>query len=147
MVRKANLNDMEYILHLVQELAAYEQAPEEVTATVEDYEKNYLEGKFEALIAEDTSGRVVGTTIYYVGWSTWKGRMLYLEDFIVQESSRGQGTGKILFDALIQEAIALDCKLMKWQVLDWNIPAINFYNKYNAVIEKQWWNGKIYFVP
>ena len=147
MVRKANLNDMEYILHLVQELAAYEQAPEEVTATVQDYEKNYLEGKFEALIAEDTSGRVVGTTIYYVGWSTWKGRMLYLEDFIVQESSRGQGTGKILFDALIQEAIALDCKLMKWQVLDWNIPAINFYNKYNAVIEKQWWNGKIYFVP
>ena len=147
MVRKANLNDMEHILHLVQELAAYEKAPEEVTATVQDYEKNYLEGKFEALIAEDTSGRIVGTTIYYVGWSTWKGRMLYLEDFIVQESSRGQGTGKLLFDALIQEAIALDCKLMKWQVLDWNIPAINFYNKYNAVIEKQWWNGKIYFMP
>ncbi len=147
MVRKANLNDMEHILRLVQELAAYEKAPEEVTATVQDYEKNYLEGKFEALIAEDTSGRVVGTTIYYVGWSTWKGRMLYLEDFIVQESSRGQGTGKLLFDALIQEAIALDCKLMKWQVLDWNIPAINFYNKYNAVIEKQWWNGKIYFMP
>ena len=118
-----------------------------MTATVQDYEKNYLEGKFEALIAEDTSGRIVGTTIYYVGWSTWKGRMLYLEDFIVQESSRGQGTGKLLFDALIQEAIALNCNLMKWQVLDWNIPAINFYNKYNAVIEKQWWNGKIYFMP
>lgn len=147
MVRKANLNDMEHILRLVRELADYEQAPEAVTATVQDYEKNYLEGKFEALIAEDTNGRIVGITIYYVGWSTWKGRMLYLEDFIVQESSRGQGTGKLLFEALIQEAIALDCKLMKWQVLDWNIPAINFYNKYNAVIEKQWWNGKIYFVP
>lgn len=142
-VRKAGLEDMGSILDLVKELASYEQQPEAVTATVQDYEKNFLEGLFQALVAFDEQNRVIGTAIYYIGWSTWKGRMLYLEDFVVLEKARGQGVGKLLFDAMLLEAIRLDCKLMKWQVLDWNIPAINFYNKYNARIEKEWWNGKI----
>lgn len=142
-VRKAALEDMSGILDLVQELAVYEQAPEAVITTVADYEKNFLEGIFDALVAEGPDGTVLGTTIYYVCWSTWKGRMLYLEDFVVKESARGTGIGKQLFDALAQEAISLDCSLMKWQVLDWNEPAINFYKKYNVEIEKGWWNVKL----
>jgi GNAT superfamily N-acetyltransferase len=142
-VRKAGINDMESILDLVKELAVYEKAPDAVTATVQDYEKNFLEGVFDALVAEDQQGQIVGTTIYYISWSTWKGRMLYLEDFVVKSSERGQGIGKILFDALSQEAIDLDCRLLKWQVLEWNEPAINFYKKYDAIIEREWFNGKI----
>ncbi len=144
-VRKATLDDMSGILHLVRQLALYERAPEAVTATLADYEKNYLEGVFEALVAVNETGNIIGTTIYYMAWSTWRGRMLYLEDFVVDDSMRGQGTGKLLFDALIQEAITLDCRLMKWQILDWNQPALNFYQKYQAVIEKEWLNGKIIF--
>lgn len=80
-----------------------------------------------------------------MAWSTWKGKMLYLEDFVVKENVRGHGVGKLLFDALIAEAKRLDCVMMKWQVLDWNIPAIRFYEKYDTVFDKEWWNGKIYF--
>ncbi|MEP7323274.1 MAG: GNAT family N-acetyltransferase [Saprospiraceae bacterium] len=142
-VRKAGIGDMESILDLVKELAVYEKAPEAVTATLQDYEKNFLEGVFDALVAEDHNGQITGTTIYYLSWSTWKGRMLYLEDFVVKSSERGKGIGKILFDALTQEAINLDCRQMKWQVLEWNEPAINFYKKYNAILEQEWWNGKM----
>lgn len=143
-VRKASLGDLAGLLDLVRELAVYEKAPEAVTATLQDYEKNYLEGVFDALVAVDEQGLVLGTAIYYVCFSTWKGRMLYLEDFVVKESLRGQGTGKLLFDALLREAVNLDCRLVKWQVLEWNEPALNFYGKYQAIIEKEWWNGKIF---
>ena len=71
--------------------------------------------------------------------------MLYLEDFVVDDSLRGRGTGKLLFEALMQEAISLDCRMMKWQILNWNSPALNFYRKYQAVIENEWLNGKIIF--
>ncbi|HNR07351.1 MAG TPA: GNAT family N-acetyltransferase [Saprospiraceae bacterium] len=143
-VRKASLEDLASLLDLVRELAVYEKAPEAVTATLQDYEKNYLEGVFDALVAVDREGAIVGTAIYYVCFSTWKGRMLYLEDFVVKESLRGLGTGRLLFDALLQEAVNLDCRLVKWQVLEWNEPALNFYGKYQAIIEKEWWNGKIF---
>jgi len=142
-VRKAKLDDMSGILGLVRQLAVYERAPEAVTATLADYEKNYLEGVFDALVAVDEKDQIIGTTIYYLSWSTWKGRMLYLEDFVVDISKRGKGTGKLLFEALMQEAITLDCRLMKWQILEWNEPALNFYQKYQAIIEKDWLNGKI----
>jgi len=144
-VRKARLDDMSGILDLVKQLALYERAPEAVTATLPDYEKNYLAGVFDALVAVDENNQIIGTTIYYVCWSTWRGRMLYLEDFVVDDSLRGRGTGKLLFEALMQEAISLDCRMMKWQILNWNSPALNFYRKYQAVIENEWLNGKIIF--
>lgn len=144
-VRKARLDDMSGILGLVKQLALYERAPEAVTATLADYEKNYLEGVFDALVAVDENDQIIGTTIYYVCWSTWRGRMLYLEDFVVDDARRGRGTGKLLFEALMKEAISLDCRMMKWQILNWNSPALNFYQKYQAVIENEWLNGKIVF--
>ena len=70
--------------------------------------------------------------------------MLFLEDFVVKEELRGQGIGKLLFKAYLEEAQKLNVSLAKWQVLDWNEPAINFYEKYNSTIEKEWYNGKIF---
>jgi GNAT superfamily N-acetyltransferase len=144
-VRKATENDLEGILGLVRDLAEYEKAPQAVTAGIESYRKNFKEGIFDAIVAENRDGQILGMVLFYKAWSTWKGKMLYLEDFVVKENVRGQGVGKVLFDALILEAKRLNCVMMKWQVLDWNIPAIQFYEKYDTVFDKEWWNGKIYF--
>jgi GNAT superfamily N-acetyltransferase len=87
---------------------------------------------------------VVGLILYHMAYSTWKGKMLYLEDFIVTEDFRRFGLGQLLFDAFLAEGARLGCRLVKWQVLDWNEPALKFYEKNTAIIEKGWWNGKIF---
>lgn len=144
-IRNATSEDLSDILKLVHDLAVYEKAPEQVTATLDDYQQNFSKGVFDALVAANGEGDIVGTSIFYLTWSTWRGRMLYLEDFVVQEASRQSGIGQLLFDATIRRAKDLDCVMMKWQVLDWNLPAIKFYEKNNATLEKEWWNGKIIF--
>jgi len=142
-VRKANKNDLKSIYALVKELAIYEKEPEAVTATLEDYQNDFAEGIFEANVAVD-GDKIVGTTIYYMSYSTWKGKMLYLEDFVVQESYRQKGVGQLLFDAYLSVAKEKKAVMVKWQVLDWNKPALNFYARNNAIIEKKWWSGKIF---
>ena len=84
-------------------------------------------------------------TLYYMTYSTWKGKMLYLEDFVVKADQRNKGIGQLLFDAFIEVAKAKKCRMVKWQVLDWNEPAIRFYEKNNATIETEWWTAKIIF--
>lgn len=143
-IRPAKLEDIPSIHNLVRELAIYEHAEEELIATVEDYKKDFEAHYFEALVAEQES-EIVGIALYYKTYSTWKGRMLYLEDFVVKESHRKKGIGQGLFDAFLARSKELDCKMVKWQVLDWNEPAIAFYKKNKANIEKGWWNGKIIF--
>jgi GNAT superfamily N-acetyltransferase len=141
-IRRANPNDLESVLTLVKELADYEHAPDEVWVNLSDYEEALKEGVFECLIGE-IGDQIVGVCIYYLTWSTWKGRMLYLEDFVINQNFRRHGLGQKLFDAFIMRAKELNCTLVKWQVLDWNIPALKFYEKNHAVIEKEWWNGKL----
>ena len=140
-IRRAQIEDMAGVLELVKELAKYEKAEDQVHTTVEDYEKNFLSGVFDANVAV-LKGQIVGMILYYVCWSTWRGRMLYLDDFVVKEDLRQLGVGQMLFDELFIEAIRRGCKLVKWQVLDWNEPALKFYEKNEAIIEKEWWNGK-----
>lgn len=142
-IRLAVLSDMPAVYKLVQDLAIYEKEAAAVTATIADYEKAFSENIFEVLVAE-MDKEVVGIALYYMTYSTWKGKMLYLEDFVVKESHRQHGIGQHLFDAYIRTAREKDCKIVKWQVLDWNEPALRFYNKNNAIIEKGWWNGKIF---
>ena len=142
-IRYAERADLPLILQLVKELAHYERAPEEVWVTIEDYEICF-KSVFDAILAE-SEGVVVGMALYYMTFSTWKGKMLHLEDFIVTERQRGKGIGKKLFDAVLEEAQKQDVKLMRWQVLDWNEPAIGFYKKYDVTFEKEWWNVKILF--
>ncbi|MNR32921.1 Acetyltransferase (GNAT) family protein [compost metagenome] len=86
---------------------------------------------------------IVGFALYYTRYSTWKGCRLYLEDFIVTEAFRGKGLGKILFEKVIEEAKNGNYSGMVWQVLDWNEPAINFYNKYQAQLESGWLNAAL----
>lgn len=142
-IRQATAEDLAAIHALVLELAAYEKAAHEFTATLDDYRRDFQEGVFEAIVA-DTGEEIVGMALYYMTYSTWKGKMLYLEDFVVRETHRRKGIGEALFDAFLEIARAKGCRLAKWQVLDWNEPAIQFYRKKAATIEQEWWNGKIF---
>lgn len=142
-IRKALASDCERMMELVKELAVFEKAPDEVTVTLE----HFIEAGFGknpiwyALVAvEDSNNGIIGISLYYMRYSTWKGTRLYLEDLIVTESFRGKGAGKLLFDATVEEARRLGVSGMMWQVLDWNQPAIDFYKKYGADISSEWLN-------
>ena len=143
-IRKANLDDMEAIHALVRELAEYEKGLHRVTTTSESYRKDFEEKVFDAYVAE-VDGEIVGMALYYMNFSTWRGKMMYLEDFIVKESKRGHGIGAKLFEAFLEEAKLQECTMVKWQVLDWNEPAIHFYKKYDVVFDNEWVDCKMYF--
>lgn len=140
-VRKGRREDLPAVLDLIKELALYERAPHEVTNTLEQMEKDGFgeEPIFGFFVAENERG-IVGLSLYYWRYSTWKGKRLYLEDIIVTESERGKGIGKLLFDRTMQRALDANCSGMMWQVLDWNEPAINFYRKYGAKLDNEWTN-------
>jgi GNAT superfamily N-acetyltransferase len=141
-IRPAVEADMPAVHALVQELAFYEKAPQEVVTTPQQYAQDFRERCFDCFIA-DAEGQVVGLAFYFMAYSTWKGKMLYLEDLVVQEAYRGKGIGRRLFEAVLEEGRRRRCRLVKWQVLDWNEPAIAFYRTFGAVLETEWWNGKI----
>ncbi|MCI5084072.1 MAG: GNAT family N-acetyltransferase [Saprospiraceae bacterium] len=143
-IRDARLEDLPQVHELVRELAIYEKAEKEFIATLEDYETDFKAGIFEVILAE-AEAQTIGMCLYYMTYSTWKGRMLYLEDFVVKSAFRQMGVGQLLFDAYLAKAKEKGCRMTKWQVLDWNEPAVKFYEKNNAIIEKEWWNGKIIF--
>ena len=143
-IQKAERHHVDSIWELVEELAIYENGRHEMTVSKEDYRRFYDEQAFEAIVALKDD-EVVGTCIYYDTFSTWKGKMLYLEDFVVKESHRRTGIGDLLFEELMIIAKEKGCALAKWQVLDWNRPALSFYEKKNAIVEKEWWNCKIIF--
>jgi len=130
---------------LIQELAAYERAPDEVTVTLDHFTESGF-GKqpvWWAFVAE-VDEVIVGFALYYIRYSTWKGQAMYLEDILITNEMRGKGIGKLLFDRLIEEAKEKKFNRIIWQVLDWNEPAINFYRKYNADFDASWVNCSIY---
>jgi len=144
MIRKARKEDCPRILELIHELARYERAPEEVTVTLAEMEDAGF-GKhpvWEAFVAE-VDGTIQGIALYYIRYSTWKGRRIYLEDLIVTESMRGKGLGKLLFDQVLEEMRTKGYNGMVWQVLEWNEPAINFYKRYQATFDPAWVNVSI----
>lgn len=144
-IRYAEEGDLAAILSLIVDLAIFENAEEEVIVTLDELTKDFREGTFESQVAVDENGQVVGMTLYYLTYSTWKGKMMYLEDFVVKPEFRRQGIGQQLFDGIIAEAKKQNCKMMKWQVLDWNNSAIDFYKKYNATFDGEWFNVKLFF--
>jgi GNAT superfamily N-acetyltransferase len=162
-IRRAVKEDCPRLLELVQELATYERAPNEVTVTLDHFTESGF-GKnpvWWAFVAELLStseegqsplatswrgagGEVVGFALYYIRYSTWKGQAMYLEDILITNEMRGKGIGRLLFDRLVEEAREKKFNRIIWQVLDWNEPAINFYKKYNAEIDGGWLNCSIY---
>ncbi len=145
-IRKAVRKDCVRMMELIQELATYEKAPDEVTVSLTHFEESGFGPNpvWWAFVAE-ANGVVIGIALYYVRYSTWKGQRMYLEDILVTEDMRGQKIGSLLFDALIIEAKEKGFNGMNWQVLDWNEPAINFYKKYNANFDPEWVNCSIVF--
>ena len=143
-IRQAKREDCKRLLELIYELAVYEKAPNEVTVTLDHFEASGFGENpvWWGFVAEE-EGLILGFTIYYIRYSTWKGQRMYLEDFLVTESARGKGIGKLLFDRLIEEAKAKKFNAIVWQVLEWNEPAINFYKKYNANFDGEWFNCAI----
>ena len=141
LIRPATESDIPGIHALVYELAVYEKEPEAVFTTPEEYLEDFRNGLFESHVAE-MEGKVVGMTLFFMMYSSWKGKMLYLDDFVVNEQYRRFGVGQKLYDAFIEEGRRRSCRLVKWQVLGWNEPAIKFYEKNEAIIEKGWWNVK-----
>jgi GNAT superfamily N-acetyltransferase len=131
-------------MELIHELAVYEQAPNEVTVTIEHFEESGFGNNpvWWAYVAE-VDGTVIGFALYYIRYSTWKGQRMYLEDLLVTESWRGKGIGMLLFNALIAAAKEQQLNGITWQVLDWNEPAINFYKKLSTNFDASWVNCSI----
>ncbi|MFZ9582350.1 MAG: GNAT family N-acetyltransferase [Crocinitomicaceae bacterium] len=144
-IRNALAKDVAAIHSLIIALAVYEKEPNAVINTPE----NLLEDLFThkrcfAIVAEDQK-QIIGFALYYFGYSTWKGRTLYLEDIFVQENARKKGVGQALFNEILKKAKKEKVKRMDWQVLTWNTPAINFYKKNKAFLDEDWINGRLFF--
>jgi GNAT superfamily N-acetyltransferase len=133
------------VLQLVRELAAYERAPESVVATEEDYLRDGFgpTPSFRVLMAE-WDGAPVGFAFYFFAYSTWRGRpVLYLEDLFVRPEHRKKGIGLALMRRLARIAVDRGCARFVWEVLDWNEPAIQFYESLGAEVLRSWLNVRI----
>ena len=138
-IRKATKNDMPSVLELIQELATFEKEPDAVVITVDDlirdgFSENPL---FQCFVAE-VDGEIIGMALYYYRYSTWKGKTIHLEDLIVKESKRGTGAGFALYKEIIKQGKAENVRRIEWNVLDWNTPAIDFYEKSGAKVLGDW---------
>jgi GNAT superfamily N-acetyltransferase len=131
-------------LQLIKELADYENALDQVTITQEDLENDgFSERPWYWFLVAEKNNEIIGLSFYWIRYSTWKGKFLFLEDFVIKQEYRNKGVGSQLFEETIKICKKLKLNGMIWQVLDWNTPAINFYKKYNADISKNWLNGKL----
>lgn len=137
-IRKANRKDYPAILGLIKELAAFENASEKVTNSVAQMEAE--ENLFECFVVENESQEIIAMALYYFTYFTWVGKSLYLDDLYVQEAYRGNEIGSDLIKEIFKVAKENNCKRVRWQVLDWNEPAVKFYEKLGATIDKEWYN-------
>jgi len=142
-IRHAKLQDVPALHGLVAELAAYVGESDKFTATIDTYEKDFKADFYRALVAED-EGVVIGMALYYFSYSTWKGRMIYLEDFVLNPDYRRRGIGQQLWDGLKKAGRDTGCQLLKWQVVNTNQEAMKFYDAQEAIMEDTWLNGKLF---
>lgn len=138
-IREAERKDMPEVLELINELAHYENAADEVEITVEDLEKEgFEEGNFKCFVAE-VDGKLEGMALVYFRFSTWKGRTVHLEDLIVRESMRGTGMGGALYRRVVEYGHENDVRRVEWVVSEGNKNAIEFYENTGADIKKNWY--------
>lgn len=145
-IRKAVPEDCAPMLELIRELAEYEKALHEVTLTLDEFiEDGFGKSPVWGAFVAELNHEIVGISLYYDRFSTWKGRRLYLEDLVVTEKMRGKQIGKLLFDATLEYGKSNQYSGMVFQVLNWNEPAINFYKKYSPKFDNEWLNVSIEF--
>ncbi|MBL7836487.1 MAG: GNAT family N-acetyltransferase [Bacteroidetes bacterium] len=146
LIRPAEPRDVTAIHQLIYELAVYEKAPHEMVNTPEKLLEHGFGAQplFICFVAE-LNQKVVGMSLNYVRYSTWKGPVLYLEDLIITESQRGKGFGKALFLHTLEYARMYGYARLQWQVLDWNTPAVDFYKSFDAGFDGEWLNAWIEF--
>ena len=138
-IRKGTPNDMPAVLDLITELAVFEKEPDAVVISTEDlvrdgFSENPLFHTFVAEVNEE----IIGVALYYYRFSTWKGKTIHLEDLIVKENNRGTGAGFALYSEIIKQGKKDNVRRIEWNVLDWNTPAIAFYEKSGAKILSDW---------
>lgn len=138
-IRKGTPTDMPAVLNLIKELAIFEKEPNAVVINVEDLLRDGFGESplFHTFVAE-VDNQIIGTALYYYRYSTWKGRTIHLEDLIVQEDKRGSGAGFALYSEVIRQGKRDNVRRIEWNVLDWNTPAIKFYEKSGAKILNDW---------
>lgn len=142
-IRKGNEDDMKAVLGLIQELADFEKEPDAVLITVDDLVRDGfgpapLFHVFVAEVESEQAKEVVGIALYYYRYSTWKGKTIHLEDLVVKEKMRGSGLGYALYSEIIKQGKKDNVRRIEWNVLDWNTPAIEFYEKSGAKVLKDW---------
>ena len=137
-IRKATEKDFEAILSLIKELAHFEKAPEKVSNSVEQMKEE--KDVFGCFIAETEKKEIVGIALYFFAYYTWIGKSLYLDDLYVKETYRGGKIGARLLKKVIEVAKKENCKRLRWQVLNWNKPAIDFYKEFGAEFDDEWIN-------
>ena len=144
-IRKAAATDSNEILELIKELAVFEKQPDAVILSEAELIKSaFSENPWVYIFVAKIDTKVVGMALYYYGFSTWKGRSLHLEDLIVNENYRKLGIGKALMNQVLQIAKTEKVERMSWEVLDWNEPAIKFYESLGAVFYKDWWLCRLF---
>ncbi|CAM2928354.1 L-amino acid N-acyltransferase YncA [Flavobacterium succinicans] len=138
-IRKGTAADMNGVLALIKELAVFEKEPEAVVITVEDLIRDGFGAHplFSVFVAEKEQ-EIVGIALYYYRYSTWKGKTIHLEDLVVKESMRGTGLGSALYSAIIEQGKTDGVRRIEWNVLDWNTPAVNFYENSGAKVLDDW---------
>lgn len=143
-IRSANAEDVSGMLKLIQDLAAYEKAADQVVLTEEQLREDGFgtHPAYKALVAE-VEGAIVGLALYYPRYSTWKGRTLYLEDLVVDERFRRKGIGRQLLVELMRIATKERVARLEWQVLDWNEPAVAFYRSLHVEFDREWINCRL----
>ncbi|MDG2425402.1 MAG: GNAT family N-acetyltransferase [Flavobacteriales bacterium] len=141
-IRAGKKTDLPGVLKLIKALADYENALDQVEVTLEQLEADgFGPQPSYALIVAERGRELIGLSFYYIRYSTWKGKFLYLEDFVVDAACRRMGVGEALFEETMRAGVQMGVKGMCWQVLDWNELAINFYKKYEAQMSQNWLNG------
>lgn len=140
-IRKGLTQDMPAVLDLIKELAVFEKEPNAVEVTVADLQRDgFCENPLFYTFIAEINQEIVGIALYYYRYSTWKGRTLHLEDLIVKEKMRGSGCGFALYSEIIKQGKLDNVRRIEWNVLDWNQPAIDFYEKSGAKVLSEWCN-------
>ena len=138
-VRLGQEKDMQAVFNLITELAVFEKEPDAVEITIDDLLRDGFSEhpKFKLFVAEENSV-VIGIALFYERYSTWKGKTIHLEDLMVTQNKRKIGAGKALYTAVLKYAHAHDFNRVAWEVIDWNVNAINFYKSTGATYLNDW---------